>query len=326
MTESSLEGGRSFRYLALCGGVGGAKLALGLSRVLPVGQLTIVVNNGDDFEHMGLTICPDIDTVTYTLAGEVHPLQGWGRKGETWRALGEQEALGGATWFRLGDKDLGLHLTRRTMLDGGLSLSDVTERIARSFDIRHQIAPMSDSPVRTMVDTDSGILPFQHYFVRERCAPVVKAIEYRGADVSQPSPALREALADPMLAGVIVCPSNPYLSIDPILALPGVREALRRLRAPVIAVAPIVGNAAIKGPTAKIMRELGLTPSAGTIAEQYKDFLDGYVIDTSDAALMAKIGADLPLLSCSIVMKSLEDKIRLARRCLDFAKNIAGQQ
>lgn len=313
------------RYLALCGGVGGAKLALGLSRVLPAGRLTIVVNNGDDFEHLGLTICPDLDTVTYTLAGLEHPVQGWGRDGESWSAHTVQELLGVEPWFRLGDKDLGLHLARRVMLENGCSLSKVTSRIARSLGIEHEIAPMTDSPVRTLVDSDAGVLPFQHYFVRKRCAPVVRRLRYVGADTARPSPAFLEALNAPDLAGVIICPSNPYLSIDPILALPGVRKALHRLSAPVIAVAPIVSGAAIKGPTAKIMGELGLNPSAGAIARHYGEILDGYVIDADDTAAARELAEGVPLLACGIVMKTIDDKIELARQCLAFVQTLGAQ-
>lgn len=308
-------------YLALCGGVGGAKLALGLSRALPPGALTIAVNTGDDFEHLGLTICPDLDTVTYTLGGVVHPVQGWGRDAETWGALGELERLGGEAWFRLGDKDLGLHLARRALLDSGLGLSAVTARLAHGFGIAHEITPMSDAAVRTMVDTDAGLLAFQHYFVRERCAPVVRGIQYFGAAFAQPAPALLQALANPALAGIVVCPSNPYLSIDPILALPGIRDALREARAPVIAVAPIVGGAAIKGPTAKIMRELAVEPSAAAVARHYGDILDGYLVDAADAVTLAGVET----MACNIVMKSPADKLALAQRCLAFADRLAGR-
>lgn len=312
--------------LALCGGIGGAKLALGLSRALAPEALTIVVNTGDDFEHLGLTICPDIDTVTYTLAGLADPIRGWGRVDESWAAFDELKRLGGPGWFQLGDKDLGLHFARRSLLDAGVSLSEVTKRIARSLGVDHEIAPMTDGKVRTMIDTDTGLLPFQHYFVRERCAPVARNIWYAGAPDSQPSPALLRTLSNPDLAVVIICPSNPYLSIDPILALPGVRESLRRLHAPVIAVAPIVGGKAIKGPTAKIMRELGTEPSAAAVARHYADILDGYVVDSTDANTIDETSSRLRLLACKIVMKTLEDKVELARRCLNFAAELAVRQ
>lgn len=309
----------SKRYLALCGGVGGAKLALGLSRVLAPEQLTIVVNTGDDFEHLGLSICPDIDTVTYTLAGLVQPIHGWGRDAESFAALETVERLGGETWFQLGDKDIGLHLMRRMMLDEGNSLSAVTKHIACRLGIAHAIAPMTDGRVRTMVQTSGGLIPFQQYFVKERCAPVITGIQYIGAADALASSALTQALADPDLAGVFLCPSNPYLSIDPILALPGVRQMLADATAPVIAVAPIVRGAAIKGPTVKIMGELGIEPSAAAVALHYADFLDGYIIDTTDS-LTAK---GPRVISCNIVMKSLDDKVVLARRCIAFSDELA---
>lgn len=313
------------RYLALCGGVGGAKLALGLSRVLPPEALTIVVNTGDDFEHLGLLICPDIDTVTYTLGDVVHPGQGWGRADEHWAALAEIERLGGESWFRLGDKDLGLHLVRRSLLETGLTLSEVTARLSRSLGVQATVAPMSDAPVRTLVESDQGVLAFQHYFVRERCSPRVKGLQYSGAGFAAPSPALSQALADPALAGVFICPSNPYLSIDPILAVSGVRDALCRLDAPVVAVAPIVSGLAIKGPTAKIMAELGIAPTAVSVAEHYRDFLDGYVIDSGDAALADHFHTGVSLHICPTVMTTLDDKMALAQACIDFAHRLAGQ-
>lgn len=308
-------------YLALSGGVGGAKLALGLSHILAPEQLTVVVNTGDDFEHLGLTICPDIDTVTYTLAGLVQPTQGWGRDEESFAALDTVERLGGETWFRLGDKDIGLHLMRRMLLGEGLSLSEVTARIARQLGVAHEIAPMTDSTVRTMLNTTTGVMSFQHYFVKERCAPTVTGIKYSGADYAQASPALMQALANPDLAGIFICPSNPYLSIDPILALPGIRQMLVDTQAPVIAVAPIVRHEAIKGPTAKIMRELSVEPSAAAVAEHYADFLDAYLVDAEDQVTIA----GTQVASCNIVMKTLADKVALARRCVAFSNELARQ-
>lgn len=307
------------RYLALCGGVGGAKLALGLARILAPGQLTVVVNTGDDFEHLGLAISPDIDTVTYTLAGLVQPGQGWGRDEESFAALDTVGRLGGDTWFRLGDKDIGLHLVRRTLLGEGLSLSTVSERIAQQLGVAHAIAPMSDDAVRTLLDTNAGPLSFQHYFVRERCTPVVTGVRYAGAEHARPSPALAGALADPALAGIVVCPSNPYLSIGPILALPGVRQLLAGAAAPVVAVAPIVGRRAIKGPTAKIMRELAVEPTAASVAAHYADFLDGYLADPADPVELPGVA----VAAGDIVMNTLADKTALARRCLDFCDELA---
>lgn len=306
------------RYLALCGGVGGTKLALGLSHILPPEQLSIIVNTGDDFDHLGLRICPDIDTVTYTLAGLVHQDQGWGRANETFSAMQTVAALGGDTWFRLGDRDLGLHLMRRTLLKQGLSLSAVTAHIAKQLGVRHEIAPMSDEPIPTLVDTSEGRMPFQHYFVRRACAPIVSGIEYHGATAAQPSPALSRALADPQLGGIFICPSNPYLSIDPILAVAGVRQMLARSTAPIVAVSPLVGGKAVKGPTAKIMRELGIKPSAAAVAAHYGELLDGYLIDAEDDtfAATAKVAAT------NILMNSLHEKVALARRCLALAQEL----
>jgi LPPG:FO 2-phospho-L-lactate transferase len=281
--------------------------------------LTIIVNTSDDFEHFGLAICPDIDTVIYTLAGLAHPTQGWGRDKESFAALDTIERLGGESWFRLGDKDIGMHLMRRKLLDDGLSLSDVTARIAQRLGIAHKVAPMTDDTVSTMLDTVAGPISFQHYFVRERCGPIVHGIRYSGADSARPSPTFAQALADPDISGIIICPSNPYLSIDPILALPGVRRMLADTSAPVVAVAPLVNGEAIKGPTAKIMRELAVEASATTVARHYADFLDGYVINTTDrtAALKATV------MSCDIIMRTLADKIALARRCITFAEELA---
>lgn len=312
----------SKHYLALCGGVGGAKLALGLAHVLPPDQLTIIVNTGDDFEHLNLSICPDIDTVTYTLAGLVHPDQGWGRSDESFAALDIVKRLGGETWFQLGDKDIGLHLMRSMLLGEGLSLSTITSRISKRLGIAHEIAPMTDDIVRTMLDTVSGPMPFQHYFVKARCAPVITGIRYLGADQARLSPALDRVLNDPSLSGVFICPSNPYLSIDPILALLGVRRILANVSAPVIAVAPIVDGQAIKGPTAKIMHELAIEPSATAVAAHYADFLDGYVVDASDRMTLPGV----QVIPFGIVMTTLADKVALASRCVAFSEELAGPQ
>ena len=308
----------SERYLAICGGVGGAKLALGLSRVLDPSQLTLVVNTGDDFEHLGLLICPDIDTVSYTLAGIVDPQQGWGRSNESWNALSELERLDGETWFRLGDKDLGLHLVRRALLDRGMSLSAVTAHIARQLGIALEILPMSDHPVRTEVETDQGNLAFQHYFVRERCEPRVRSIRFAGSQSAEPAGGFIRALQDPALKGVIICPSNPFLSIDPILSLPGVREALSDTSVPVIAVSPVVGGRAIKGPTAKIMQELGLPVTVEAVADHYVGILTGLIVDSCDKDSARTLEGRLAIHCCDTIMKNTERKIALAKQVLDF--------
>ena len=277
--------------VALAGGVGGAKLALGLSEVLKPAELLIAVNTGDDFEHLGLHISPDLDTVMYTLAGMNDPVQGWGIAGETWNFMQALEKLGGQTWFRLGDRDMATHIERTARLRAGQTLSAVTERLCASLAIEHRIVPMSDDPVRTIVHTAEGTLAFQDYFVRLAAEPVVTGLEYRGAQRARMSPGLQAALGDTRLYAIIICPSNPYLSIGPMLAVPGVREAIERRRVPVIAVSPIVDGRALKGPAAKIMCELGEEASALTVARFYRGLIDTLVFDHADERLAAPIRA-----------------------------------
>lgn len=308
-------------YLALSGGVGGAKLALGLSQVLPAESLLVAVNVGDDFEHLGLTICPDIDTVLYTLAGVVHPQQGWGRNDESSQVLDELRRLGGDSWFMLGDRDIALHLLRRQLLQQGLTLSEVTAQLARRLGIAATVAPITDAPVRTLVETDQGRLAFQDYFVRLRCQPMLRSLEFHGARSAVLSPAVRAALHSEALAGVILCPSNPYLSVAPMLAVTELRERLRTLKVPVVAVSPIVAGEAIKGPTAKIMRELNVEPTAGVIAELYADFVDVVLVDTADAQLAA---TDKRFVVAPTVMKTTEQKMALARDCLKLIGALRG--
>ena len=306
--------------LALCGGVGGAKLAFGLARRLDPTELTIVVNTGDDFEHLGLTISPDLDTVAYTLAGLSDRERGWGLAGETWNFMDSLRRLGGEDWFQLGDQDLAIHVERTRRMAIGQALSQVTRDLTAALGIRHAIAPMSDQPVRTMVDTRDGEMAFQRYFVAERCQPVVRAVRYLGAEQARPSPGFQDALARDDLEAVILCPSNPYLSIDPILSLPGVRTALQRSNARVVAVSPIVGGAAIKGPTAKLMRELGVEPSVMAVARHYDGLLDGMIIDPVDAgsgADLAALGVE-PMVTAA-VMRSDEDRVRLAGQAVSMA-------
>ncbi|MGH8298756.1 MAG: 2-phospho-L-lactate transferase [Steroidobacteraceae bacterium] len=307
--------------LALTGGIGGAKLCLGLQRVLPAGALRIIVNTGDDFEHLGLAISPDIDTTLYTLAGLANVELGWGRQDETWSFMRVLETLGGPPWFRLGDGDLALHIERTRRLAAGETLTGIVADVARRFGVPSRIMPMSDDPVRTVVATaGGGELGFQEYFVRERCAPAVAALRYAGADSARISSAAAESLHDPDLQAIVIAPSNPYLSVDPALAVPGMRAALRAQGAPVIAVTPIIGDCAVKGPTAKIMRELGLTPSALTVLEHYRDLIDGMVLDERDAALAKKI--DLPVRLCDTLMRTLEDRERVAHCVLAFTREL----
>jgi LPPG:FO 2-phospho-L-lactate transferase len=301
--------------LALSGGVGGAKLALGLSRVLKAEELTVVANTGDDFEHLGLAISPDIDTLVYTLAGLANPELGWGRRDETWSFMETLGTLGGETWFRLGDRDLALHVERTRRLREGETLSAITDDIRRRLGVGPRILPMSDGRLRTRLRSDGGWLEFQEYFVHQRCEPPVHELSFVGDARAQPD--FLAALADPALAAVVICPSNPFISVEPILTLPKVRQALRACLAPVVAVSPIIGGRAVKGPTAKMMRELGLDPSARAVAEWYGDLLDGYVVDHADAADMQ--GLHPRVTAARTLMVTLQDREALARVVLDAA-------
>jgi LPPG:FO 2-phospho-L-lactate transferase len=303
--------------IALSGGVGGAKLALGLARVMPPEELVVVVNTGDDFEHLGLSISPDIDTVAYTLAGIANREVGWGRQDETWSFMETMEALGGETWFRLGDRDVALHVERTRRLKLGETLSAVTADLCRKLGIRSRVIPMSDEPVRTRLRTDEGWLDFQEYFVHRRCEPVVHELLFQGAGAARAHPEFLAALADPALQAIVICPSNPFISVEPILAIPGVRQAMIDSPAPIIAVSPIIAGQAVKGPTAKMMKELGLDPSAGTVAQRYHDLLDGYVIDHADMSEVVSIDARVTL--AQTMMRTMEDREALARTVLDAA-------
>jgi LPPG:FO 2-phospho-L-lactate transferase len=305
------------RVLALSGGVGGAKLALGLSRILAPGDLTIIANTGDDFEHLGLTISPDIDTLLYTLGGLDNPVTGWGQRDETWNFMASLEALGGETWFSLGDRDLATHIERTRRLRAGESLSQITDDFRQRFGIVARILPMSDDPVRTRVKTKDGWLDFQPYFVRHRCEPAISAIEFAGAADARPQAELLAALADPALSSVIICPSNPFISIEPILALRGVRAALRDCAAPVVAVSPIIGGRAVKGPTAKMMQELGIEASAAAVAHRYGDVIDAYIVDHADAAECT--GLECQIVPAKALMETLTDREALARVALEAA-------
>lgn len=306
------------RVLALSGGVGGAKLALGLYRVLPPDTLTVIANTGDDFEHLGLSVSPDLDTLLYTLSDQANPELGWGRRGETWTFMAALEALGGQTWFRLGDGDLATHVERTRRLTAGESLSAVMDDFRCRLGIAARLLPMSDDPVRTRLLTPDGWLDFQDYFVRQRCQPVISGLTFGGAETARAHPDFLAALADPALRAVVICPSNPFISIDPILAVPGVRTALQACRAPVVAVSPIVAGQAIKGPTAKMMAELGLPVDAATPARQYRDFLDLYIGDEADATSLS--GLDLPVVLTRTLMQTLADREHLARAVLSAAE------
>ncbi len=309
--------------LALCGGVGGAKLALGLYQVLAPQQLVVAVNTGDDFEHLSLSISPDLDTVIYTLAGIADPVRGWGRADETWNFLASLGDLGGETWFRLGDRDLAMHVERTRFLKHGRGLSEFAAHAARKLGIGAEIVPMTDDRLRTIIVTGEGELPFQHYFVERQCAPEVTALRYDGAEHARPAARLIETLSDPALRAIIICPSNPYLSIDPFLAMPMLRGALARSPKPVIAVAPIIAGRAVKGPASKIMTELGIPVTTRSIAAHYRGIINGLVVDIGDADEAR--GLDIPVLTTPILMRSRADRERLAREVLAFADDIAAR-
>jgi LPPG:FO 2-phospho-L-lactate transferase len=297
--------------IALSGGIGGAKLALGLAQVLPAEELMIIANTGDDFEHLGLSISPDIDTLTYTLAGLDNPELGWGRRDESWNFMAALESLGGETWFRLGDRDLALHVERTRRLRGGETLSVVTAEIARRLGVGPRLLPMSDDPVRTRLRTEEGWLDFQHWFVRLQCRPAVREIAFAGAAGARMQPALLTALAARPRA-INICPSNPLISVEPILALPGLRAAIRESGAPVVAVSPIIAGQAVKGPTARMFAELGETPSAAAVARRYGDLLTHYVMEPADDAG----GIAARVCRAPTLMRTLEDKVALARAVL----------
>jgi LPPG:FO 2-phospho-L-lactate transferase len=312
--------------VALAGGVGGARLAAGLAAVLPPRELTIIVNTGDDFEHLGFSICPDLDTVMYTLAGVNNPVQGWGRAGESWNFMAALEELGGERWFRLGDRDLAIHVLRSMALARGVPLSTITRTLCVRFGVRHPVLPMSNTPVRTRVRTAAGELAFQDYFVRRRCRPRVTGFRYAGSRKAAATPELQRIMRSGRVSAVVVCPSNPYVSIAPILSVPEVRDWLKRRAFPIVAVSPIIGGQALKGPAAKMMRELGRDTSALGIALHYGKRVDGWVIDECDAAERQAIEqAGRAVTVTDTIMRDRRGSARLARRVLAFARALASK-
>jgi LPPG:FO 2-phospho-L-lactate transferase len=303
------------KIVALAGGVGGAKLAHGLAQILPPEDLTIIVNTGDDFEHLGLYISPDLDTVCYTLAGLANPDTGWGHVNETWNAIANIKRLGGPDWFNLGDQDIATHLERTRRMKEGQSLSQITRDFCSAWGVKHTVLPMSDQPVRTIVETDEGDLPFQEYFVHRQCQPRVKGFRFAGVDSAEPTAGAREAIQS--ADAVIVCPSNPWVSIDPILAV--LHPSSFSLHPSFIAVSPIIGGQTVKGPAAKMYAELGIEPSALAVANHYRDQLTGFVLDTVDADLAEQIS--VRTLTTNSLMKTLADRARLARDVLNFIGN-----
>ena len=308
------------RVLALAGGVGGAKLCLGLAKVLGADQLQIVVNTGDDEEFYGLHVSPDLDTVTYALAGMSNPDTGWGIRGDTFDTLSSLGKLGEDTWFGVGDRDLATHIVRTNMLRQGRSLTEVTEHISRSLGVEHSIAPMTDDRVRTTVLTESGPMPFQTYFVKLRCEPKVTGVRFDGAEDATMSAAFEEGLNS--CDALVICPSNPYLSVAPILSIPGVRSKIEGLSSVRIGVSPIVGGRALKGPAGKMLSELGEDVSCVGVARQYIGLCDVFVIDEIDRGLsedIRSLGMEAAVLNT--VMKTDEDKAALARSILDIVAN-----
>lgn len=310
--------------IALSGGIGGAKLALGLSRILLADNLLVVANVGDDFEHLGLHISPDSDTLMYTLAGLDNTKLGWGRRDETWSFMDTLAALGGEDWFRLGDRDLAVHIERTRRLKAGETLSAITADFCRRLGIGPRILPATDDRVRTRLRTDEGWLDFQDYFVRLQCRPQVRELAFAGAEDARPHPDLLKALRDERLRAVIICPSNPFISVEPILAVSGMRQALSASAAPVIAVSPIIGGRAVKGPTAKMMAELDMIPSAAAVAERYSDLIDGYVMDVADAEEAAHVAAKVTL--APTLMTNLAEREQLALVVLEAADALASSK
>ena len=306
------------KVLALAGGVGGAKLAEGLAQILG-NDLTIIVNTGDDFEHFGLKICPDLDTVCYTLAGLANPITGWGRVDETWHALGTISSLGGPDWFNLGDRDLGTHLERTRRIKAGQPLSKITQDFCHSWGVEPRVLPMSDDPISTVVNSEDGPLAFQDYFVKRQCKPRVTGFRFEGMASARPAPGVISAIRESSL--VVICPSNPWVSIDTILALQSLRLELNTK--PVIAVSPIIGGKAVKGPVVKMYAEIGIRPSALAVAKHYGSLLEGFVFDQQDSCFEPDIQAlGLEPLITNTIMISSSDRKKLASEILVLGRRL----
>ena len=306
------------RIAVLAGGIGGARFLRGVLAACPDDEVTAIVNTGDDFTHLGLAVSPDIDTLLYTLSGKANAAQGWGREGESWNFMAAVRSLGGEDWFQLGDGDLALHVLRSARLRAGDGLGAIIADFAVAWEIEAAILPMSEDPVRTMLVTDEGELDFQHYFVARRCQPLVHRIAFAGAAQARPGPGVLEAIGDTETSAILIAPSNPFLSVDPILAVPGIRDALQSAAAPVVAVSPLVGGQAVKGPTAKLMAELGLEVTVEAVARHYGDVIDGMLVDERDPP------AELAVASAraDTMMRTLDDRIRVAQAALDLAATV----
>ena len=318
------------KVVALAGGVGGAKLVDGLANILLSDDLTVIVNTGDDFDHFGLRICPDLDTVCYTLAGIANPTTGWGRVDETWQVMEIIEQMGGPGWFHLGDKDLGVHLERTRLLSDGKTLSEICQHFSSIWSIDCQVLPMSNERVSTVVRSSEGDLSFQDYFVKRKCEPRVSGFYFEGVESAHLAPGLLKALHEADL--IVICPSNPWVSIDPILAVPGIREAIIEgdQNRQVIGISPIIQGSTLKGPAAKMFLEMGIEPSAANVAEHYGSIiggglLSGFVIDDLDAderAAIVELGISTNI--TNTIMKTANDRINLAAEVIRIGKVLLG--
>tara|TARA_B100000700_G_scaffold109040_1_gene123010 strand:+ start:750 stop:1691 length:942 start_codon:yes stop_codon:yes gene_type:complete len=309
------------KILVLCGGVGGAKLAYGLSKNLYPEEVVFLVNTGDDFNHYNLYISPDLDTVMYTLAGINDPDKGWGLKDETWNNLNRLKKLGVDTWFQLGDKDLATHIKRTELINEGKLLSEVTESLCSSLDVKYKIFPMSETVVSTKVKTNQGELSFQEYFVKNKCVPKVKEIKFKGNREAVVPLYIKEQIKRNGFRGVIICPSNPFLSVDPILSIKEIKDFLIKSNIPKLAVSPIINNKSVKGPTVKIMKEMGINPSIESIVQHYEGIIDILLVDAIDKNDLPK-NMDIQFNFDSILMDSEKKKISLAKTCLEKLEKI----
>jgi LPPG:FO 2-phospho-L-lactate transferase len=309
------------RIVVLSGGVGGAKFAAGLNDILPAGELAVIVNTADDFDHLGLRICPDLDSVMYALADIQDDTRGWGRREESWNCLKSLTSIGAEDWFALGDHDLAVHLFRTDCLRKGLSLGDVTATLAIRLGIKSKIIPMTESIVSTVLSTEEGELQFQDYFVRRQCVPKVLGIRYAQEANTALHPKAESILLSSNLRAIFIAPSNPFLSIDPILSMPEMKDRLEKRTVPVIAISPLINGKSLKGPLTDMLDSLGLAPSNSTIAQHYEGLIDGLVIDTSDALDAPHI--QLPTHTTSTLMTNAISRQTVAREALGFLEELA---
>lgn len=306
------------KIVVLTGGVGGAKLVLGLSRVCAPQSVVAIVNTGDDFSHLGLAVSPDIDTLLYTLSGRANSALGWGRSDETWSFMNAVRSLGGPDWFQLGDGDLALHVIRSARLRAGDKLSRITRDFAKAWRVDVELIPATDDAVATMIISNEGVLSFQDYFVRRRCEPMVASIYFEGAQAAKPTDGVLAAIGGTDTEAILIAPSNPLLSISPILAIPGLKEALIAAAVPTVAISPLIDGQAVKGPAAKIMRELGLAVNARSVAEHYSPWLDAMLLDERDAIDSFPI----PYAQSDTLMNSIHDRERVAHAALALCQRV----